>query len=301
MSDGARASWRSFLQVYEPLRPDLYRYCRYLTRSPWAAEDMAQDVLARAFVTLACQNEPPESPRAWLFRVASNLWLNQRRAARDIPTDPQELPALATEPEPRHTREAAGTLLSQLSPQERAAVVLKDAFDFSLEEVAVSLGTSVGAVKAALHRGRGKLAEPEPIPARAVMPAVLDAFCAAFNAGNLDALTELLLEEACVEYPGLIVEQGRRVARDGSLRGTLYGCPDAAPGSIPKPICEARLHRGEPILLWWWGDEVHTVVVPLLHDDKLSALRNYHHAPELIAEVCGELSLPYRTHGYRFW
>lgn len=289
------------MQVYEPLRPDLYRYCRYLTRSPWAAEDMAQDVLARAFVTLACQNEPPESPRAWLFRVASNLWLNQRRSARDIPTDPHELPDVTTYSDLRTTREAAGTLLAQLSPQERAAVVLKDAFDFSLEEVATSLGTSVGAVKTALHRGRGKLAEPEETPHRAVMPAVLDAFCAAFNDGDLDALTELLLEEACVEYPGLIVEQGRRAAREGSLRGTLYGCPDAPPGSIPKPVCEARWHRGEPILLWWWAGEVHTVVVPSFREGKLAALRNYHHAPELIAEVCGELSLPYRTHGYRFW
>jgi hypothetical protein len=45
-------SWRRFLETYEPLRPALYRYCRYLTRSPWDAEDLAQDVLARAFATL---------------------------------------------------------------------------------------------------------------------------------------------------------------------------------------------------------------------------------------------------------
>jgi RNA polymerase sigma-70 factor, ECF subfamily len=29
------ASWHRFLDVYEPLRPELYRYCRHLTRSPW--------------------------------------------------------------------------------------------------------------------------------------------------------------------------------------------------------------------------------------------------------------------------
>jgi hypothetical protein len=55
----------------------------------------------------------------------------------------------------RATREAAGTLLGQLSPYERAAVVLKGVFDLSLEETAEALATTVGAVKAALYRGRG--------------------------------------------------------------------------------------------------------------------------------------------------
>jgi len=40
---------------------------------------------------------------------------------------------------------------------ERATVLLKDVFDFSLEETASALDTTVGAVKAALHRGRAKL------------------------------------------------------------------------------------------------------------------------------------------------
>src|SRR6185437_16032469 len=99
----------------------------------------------------------------------------------EVPTAAPE-PALAQAAEPRAPREAAGTLLVALSPQERAAVVLKDVFDFSLEEIAESLGTTVGAVKTALHRGRGKLAEEAtPEPTTAPVPAALDAFCAAFN------------------------------------------------------------------------------------------------------------------------
>src|SRR5881394_911301 len=78
-------SWRGFLDVCEPLRPELYRYCRYLTRSPWDADDLAQDVLARAFVTLGCLHQPLEHPRAWLFRVASNVWLNRVRDRREVP------------------------------------------------------------------------------------------------------------------------------------------------------------------------------------------------------------------------
>jgi RNA polymerase sigma-70 factor, ECF subfamily len=77
LGDALKASWGRFLDVYEPLRPDLYRYCRHLTRSPWDAEDMSQDAMALAYVTLGCMQAPPPNPRAWLFRVASNLWLNR--------------------------------------------------------------------------------------------------------------------------------------------------------------------------------------------------------------------------------
>jgi RNA polymerase sigma-70 factor, ECF subfamily len=44
-----RASWQRFLDTFEPLRPELYRYCRHLTHDPWDAEDLAQDTLARRY------------------------------------------------------------------------------------------------------------------------------------------------------------------------------------------------------------------------------------------------------------
>jgi RNA polymerase sigma-70 factor (ECF subfamily) len=203
--------------------------------------------------------------------------------------------------DPRAAREAAGTLLSQLSPQERAAVVLKDVFDLSLDEIALALSTTVGAIKTALHRGRGKLALPDADEPSAVAPAVLDAFCDAFNARDVDRLTALLLDTTTVEFPGLKVEYGPEAAKAGSLRGTLFGCPDADGESPAAPRCEVRVHRGEPILLWWWGDEVHTVVRVAIDGDRIAGLRNYFHAPDALAEICGELGVPYLSHGYRFW
>jgi RNA polymerase sigma-70 factor (ECF subfamily) len=153
-------SWRAFLEHYEPLRPDLYRYCRYLTRSSWDAEDLAQDALARAFATLGRMGAEPPNPRAWLFRVVNNLWIDERRKRRETPAPRSEM-ASEADGDPQAAREAAGTLLVRLSPQERAAVVLKDVFDFSLDEVAEALGTSTGAVKTALHNGyRGCRREP---------------------------------------------------------------------------------------------------------------------------------------------
>src|SRR3954470_11042256 len=75
-------SWRRLLEVYEPLRPVLYRFCRHLSRSPWDAEDLVQDTLARGFVTLGTLFRTVPNPRAWLFRVASNLWIDRMRRER---------------------------------------------------------------------------------------------------------------------------------------------------------------------------------------------------------------------------
>src|SRR5262249_34810791 len=205
-----------------------------LTRSPWEADDLVQDTLMRSFATLGCLHQEIRNPRAWMFRIASNLWLNRVRDTREVATASSAPSEPAVEaPDPRAMREAAGSLIAQLAPQERAAVVLKDVFDLSLEETAEALSTTVGAVKAALHRARGKLAEPERADqAAAPPPAVLDAFCAAFNARDLDRVTALLLESAVVEFPGLSIEYGAETARKGSLAGVLFGDPSSDHGGI---------------------------------------------------------------------
>jgi len=218
LSGSLRTTWQRFLDVFEPLRPELYRYCRYLTRSPWDAEDLVQDTFARGFVTLGCMVQDVPNARGWLFRVASNRWIDRTRRMREEPGDVPETVAFG---EPRATREAAGTLISRLSPQERAAVVLKDAFDLSLEEIAETLSTTAGAVKAALHRGRGKLVALEPAEPRAPAPAVLDAFCQAFNARDLDRLAALMLDTATAEIVGINTEYGPEAAKKGSFWGAF--------------------------------------------------------------------------------
>lgn len=298
-----QSSWLRFLDVFEPLRPDLYRYCRHLGGSPWEAEDVSQDTLARAFVMLACLREMPENPRAWLFRVASNVWINQKRRGREIATE--HVPEGASFEEPRLSREGAGTLISRLSPQERAAVVLKDVFDFSLAEIATTLTTTVGAVKAAIHRGREKLSPPEPPEdPPAVTPAVLDAFCSAFNARDIDGLTALLLDTSTVELPGLVIETGKEEARRGTFHGTLFGCAEGTPrpdADVAKARAEVRWHRGEPIMLWWSGSAVHTVVRARIDEGKIASLVSYYHSPHVLEEICKELAVPFETHGYRYF
>ncbi len=307
LASAVRGSWHQFLESFEDLRPELYRYCRHLTRSPWDAEDLAQDVLARAFVTLGKLGTAPPNPRAWLFRVASNAWIDQQRRPRGLPErEPTDIT------DPRATREAAGTLIARLAPQERAAVVLKDVFDLSIDDIAETLSTTPNAVKAALHRGRGKLVDESVVEERVPTPAALDAFVSAFEQRDLAAVTALLLDTSTVEVVGVTTEYGKR----GQITwGMMFGSERLAAGvgvearfvqgALPaSPRREVRIHRGEPIVLAWYahadGEYVRASDRVELDGDGIARLRNYFFTPDVLAEVCAELGVPFRSNGYSF-
>jgi RNA polymerase sigma-70 factor (ECF subfamily) len=200
--------------------------------------------------------------------------------------------------------------------------VLKDVFDLSLEETADTLATTVGAVKAALHRARGKLVEPVRDPASTQSPpppAVLDAFCRAFNAGDLDGLTALLLDTASVHVIGATTQYGPEAAKRTVLYGMLFGVSRMASADVnggmeprfmqgivaTRPRIEARLHRGRWVLLHWYthhdGEAVRALTRVEPEGDRVAQLDNYFFNSDLLCEVCGELGVPVRVNGYRWW
>jgi RNA polymerase sigma-70 factor (ECF subfamily) len=176
-------------------------------------------------------------------------------------------------------------------------------------------------VKAALHRGRGKLAEPDVESPRRPAPGALDAFCAVFNAGDLDRMAALLLDSATVEVVGAATIQGAATARTTVLPGMLLGStrmaapedggegtgidPRFAQGVLPRPArVEIREVRGEPMLVSWYQHrDGHAAVRAVTRVEvdaesgRVSRMWNYFFTPEVIAEVCGELGLPHRTNG----
>ena len=68
---------------------------------------------------------------------------------------------------------------------------------------------------------------------------------------------------------------------------------------------ERRTYRGEPVLVTWYDHEQGPVVrdvVRIEHDDdRVATLRFYFFSPDVVGEVCGELNLPWRSNGYRYW
>lgn len=300
-----RAAWHAFLDHVQPLRPGLHGYCRRLTGDLWDAEDLVQDTLLRAFGSLARIHDPIRKPRAYLLRTATNLWIDHVRR-RDREREVLSQAALETEAQVGaaapggEVRDAGRRLLERLAPRERAAVLLKDVFDLDLEESAEVLETTVGAVKAALHRGRERLREVDDLApdARRAVPSVslVDRFVELYNASDKEGLVALVLEHATVDNLGAGLHwtpEGHRSPRSW-FSGSLDGHPEwPAWFQFEAQRAERATFDGEPIVLHFHtrrGRESLDAVTRLEEEDgRVARLRSYGFCPETMREVASAL------------
>jgi RNA polymerase sigma-70 factor, ECF subfamily len=295
-----QAARQDLLRRLEPVRPDLHRYCRRLTGDVWDAEDLVQETLTRALARAGQTFQPVVDPRAWLFRIATNAYVDAWRRPAPAPAELPDRPA-ATPADPMEVRDALREVHTLLPPQERAAVVLADVFTLPNAEIADLMGTTVGAVKSALHRGRARLADPlrdasrRPIPGRAVVEALAEAF----TAYDLERVAALFLDDGVSEIVGMVHEQGRDRARAGTLHAALIG------ETRMRFRAEARELDGEPVVLLWEapanGAAAEAVGNVLRVEDShghIARLRWYFFCPETVTEVADRFGLPSRTHGY---
>ena len=190
-------------------------------------------------------------------------------------------------------------------------MLLKDAFDMSLEEIAGVLATSVGAVKAALHRGRGRLQEPEGGPASrrpAPSAALVDRFVARYNAADKAGLIALMLDGGSVENVGCSVELGPRegfARKEGWFHKAVYGHDEwPAEFQYEATRMERTLYEGEPVALGLVTRRGREALEQVLrfeeHEGSILRLRGYAFCPETMREVGETLGLRVRTGLYRY-
>jgi RNA polymerase sigma-70 factor (ECF subfamily) len=198
------ARYLAFLETVSTLRPSLHRYCARMTGSVMDGEDVAQEALIEAYRKLDHFDESrPLKP--WLFRIAHNRCIDflRRKGVRDEAEAAAALPEAVSPAEPTSLGigRAVERLVASLPPKERACILLKDVFDYSLEEIAELVDTTVGGVKAALNRGRTKLASsPAPSqPARTANPElarIMQLYVDRFNRRDWDGVRELISADA---------------------------------------------------------------------------------------------------------
>jgi RNA polymerase sigma-70 factor (ECF subfamily) len=198
------ARYLAFLETITSLRPSLHRYCARMTGSVLDGEDVVQEALFEAYRKLdQFDDRRPLAP--WLFRIAHNRCIDllRRRNVRNEVEVAVMKPdrVMPVDPTGHAVGRAVEHLVLSLPPKERACVLLKDVFDYTLEEIAELVDSTVGGVKAALNRGRSKLAAlPEqrtpPQKKNAEMSQLLHLYVERFNRRDWNGLRELIADDA---------------------------------------------------------------------------------------------------------
>jgi RNA polymerase sigma-70 factor, ECF subfamily len=114
--------------------------------------DVAEEATAEAFARAIASRDRLRDPLAWVYRVAFRVAIDELRRDRqrttltDAPIAPPEFAGLVE-------------ALRKLSPNQRAAIVLRHMLDLDVAEVAKRMGVAAPTVRVHLHRGRERLRE----------------------------------------------------------------------------------------------------------------------------------------------
>jgi RNA polymerase sigma factor (sigma-70 family) len=121
-----------------------------LTRNRADAEDLMQETFVRA--TRALAGYRGGSPRAWLLAIARTTFLDAVR--KRVPTPTDDLPDVG-QPAPDTVEQlTVRATLERLSEPHRTVLVLRDELGLPYEDVAQTIGRSLGATKVLIHRAR---------------------------------------------------------------------------------------------------------------------------------------------------
>jgi len=282
------ARYPRFLETVTQLRPRLHRYCSRMTGSVLDGEDIVQEVLFEAYRKLEAFDDS-RSLAPWLFRIAHNRCIDFIRR-RKVRTQAEaeaivDMPEFAAPHEtPGHdVADAVEYLVQILPPRERACVLLKDVFEYSLEEVADFLGSTTGAVKAALNRGRAKLATaPKPTVSAVAetreQNVTLREYVTRFNRRDWDGVRELIQMDARV----LVADRFAGPINQSPYFGNYERWP------VSWRLAPGRVDAEPAVIALIWGVDKwtpHSVVRVSLIGDRIARITDYGHCEWILAHA----------------
>ena len=278
---------------FETHRARLLALAHRLLGSRAEAEDVVQEAWLR---WQGVAQEEIRDEEAWLVTATTRLALDRLRAVRNARTDyvgpwlPEPL-QVALAPDPAERAEQAESvswalmaLLERLGPDERAAFLLTEVFDYDYEAIAALLGHSQSNCRQLVHRARARLQAGR---ARFEVPAerhrrLLETFMAASQSGDQAAIAALLRADARLVSDGggkvtaalrplLGAERIARlywaIARRGAQVEARVGWVDGEPAILR--VVDGRLHS--LTMLVSDGERISDILT-LMNPDKLAAV-----------------------------
>jgi RNA polymerase sigma-70 factor (ECF subfamily) len=209
--------------VFDRLRPRLFSIAYRMLGVRADAEDVVQDAWLRWNAT---DRDALQSAEAWLVTVVTRVAIDRLRAAKAereayvgfwLPEPLVEVDESTPEVLAERASELSVALmwvLERLSPDERAAFVLRQAFDEDYADVAAALGKSEAACRQLVHRAAERVRQERArfeVP-KATHKALLDRFVQAARAGDRNAMQALFADDA-----HLIGDGGGKVPSFGKI------------------------------------------------------------------------------------
>ncbi|WP_433696129.1 RNA polymerase sigma-70 factor [Paraburkholderia phenoliruptrix] len=234
MDDDARA--------FNSLRPRLQKIAYRMLGSVAEAEDIVQDVWLRWH---AASRETIDNAEAWLVAVTTRVAIDRLRAAKTqrehytgtwLP-EPQLSGSPATPEEAVERSDDVSVafllLLERLTPEARAAFLLREVFDADYDEVAAAIGKTEAACRQLVSRAKAQLRDERPrhVVPRETHHRLLRMFAQAVERGDFPSIQALLAEDALligdgggkVPSAGKPMEGGRRIAQLFYAGSRRYG------------------------------------------------------------------------------
>lgn len=190
------------IEVFGQIRPRLFGVAYRMLGSVADAEDIVQDVWVR---WQSCDRAQVNDPAAFLMTAATRLCINQLRSARvrretyvgpwlPDPVDTSSDTTLGAE-RAQALEFVTMLVMERLHPAERAAYVLREAFDYPYSKIAQVIGVGEANARQLVSRARKHIAADRHVPVNGIQQRhLLAAFLDAAINGEMAALEELFAE-----------------------------------------------------------------------------------------------------------
>jgi RNA polymerase sigma factor (sigma-70 family) len=250
----------------------LFPYAYNILGSSEDARDAIQDVMVKY---IASAKKDLENEAGYLIRGVINQSINIKKRKQRMAGDPLWLPEpVATEKADTNINRdeiisySMLVLLEHLNPKERAAFILKEAFDYSHEDIAQTLSMTVENSRKLLSRAKQKLGDikesREEAPLNA--SAYLNNYIAVIRNGDIKSLEKMLSEEVAIATDGggkikIVSELSTGIQATMDLVLYVYNTYQQALNITPTQI------NHQPALLFHEGDQLISCQVFELEDN----------------------------------
>lgn len=199
--------------LLDELRPRAFAVAYRMLGSVSEAEDVVQEALLRVHQAVA-GGEEIKSPAAYVTTVATRLAINElqsARARRERYVGSWLPEPLVTDDDPSAIAETADALsmallvtLEKLTPDQRAALLLHDVFDYGYDEIAEVIGVSAANARQLVTRARKHVGDNEVrfTASPESHAELVDRFFAAAQGGDMEGLEQLLTEQVTMTGDG---------------------------------------------------------------------------------------------------